>query len=114
MKKYLVFCGLLLISTYVFSEEQADLTVPYKPDPSQTTFLKVEALSLDWPDQIIEIRVGDGNGISRRFSYTGDTAKQFMIALNKANLSGNSLQRRILSRLIADGKLSGTISGVPD
>jgi hypothetical protein len=37
-----------------------------------------------------------------------------MIALNKANLSTTSLQRRVMNRLTALGRLSGTISGTPD
>jgi hypothetical protein len=35
-------------------------------------------------------------------------------ALNTANLSTNSLVKRIFNRLVADGYISGTVSGTPD
>jgi hypothetical protein len=37
-----------------------------------------------------------------------------MAALNKADLSSNSLQKRVLQKLIDDGVIPGTVSGAPD
>ena len=47
--------------------------------------------------------------------YKGDTATTLMRALNKADLSVKSLQRRILERLVVDGKLpAGAVTGTVD
>jgi hypothetical protein len=62
----------------------------------------------------IFIQLRGSNGLTRSFRYDGTTALNLMIALNKTDLSTKSLQRRILERLIADGKLIGTITGTPD
>lgn len=86
--------------------EQVTLTTPI----SQFT---VSKLVLDWTAQalIIVIRTAD---TSLWFSYNGIEATTLMRQLNTIDLSVKSLHRRILEKLISDGKLSGTISGVPD
>ncbi len=43
--------------------------------------------------------------------WTGATADALMLALNKANLTTQSLAQRIFAQAIADGKLIGTQSG---
>ena len=42
---------------------------------------------------------------------TNPTGASLIIALNKANLSTTSLEKRILNQLIASGYLAGTVSG---
>jgi hypothetical protein len=59
-----------------------------------------------------------------RFAYGGidpstppaekTKALNLMIALNKANLTVKSLQRRVLEQLAADGLLAGSVTGTPD
>ncbi len=41
-------------------------------------------------------------------------ATTLMRVLNKANLFTKSLHKRIMEKAVADGKLTGTISGPPD
>lgn len=43
--------------------------------------------------------------------WNGPTADALMLALNKANLTTQSLNQRIFAQAIADGKLAGTQSG---
>ena len=93
--------------------EQIDFGTPHVIDPRTATFFKVRYLSLDWDRQNILIRLSDGS-IFKEFIYTGQKALDLMVALNKANLSTSSLQKRIINQLITDGHLSGTISGTPD
>lgn len=93
--------------------EKIDLTTPYKPDPREATDFTVAMLVLDRFGQGVHITLRK-NGVSAEFSYNGDEAMDIMRALNKANLSIKSLDRRILEKLIADGKIVGTISGSPD
>ena len=91
--------------------EQLDLTTPITT-PSITLY-RVNRLALDWPNGVINIALVDENGKETTFEYTNAEATMLMAALNTANLSIKSLHRRILEKLIADGKLDGTISGTP-
>lgn len=99
------------------------LTTPEVRPAVSTTDYRVVYLGLDWEGKQIVIRLRGTNGESRSFTYGGRLAATpearadalaMMVALNTANLSTRSLQRRILERLVADGKLTGTVSGTPD
>ena len=58
--------------------------------------------------------VGD-NGEVKEISYNENNgALALMITLNKVDLSAKSLHKRLLEKLIADGHLAGTVSGIPD
>lgn len=93
--------------------EQIDLASADQVKPG-TTFYKVLALDLNWGGKTIEVTLTGADGIQRTFRYSGTMAETMMIALNKADLSVKSLHRRILERLMNDGLLSGTITGLPD
>lgn len=80
----------------------------------RTTDYHVVRLWLGWEEQLILIGLRGTNGERKEFRYEGQTATGLMTALNKANLSVKSLQRRILEKLSADGKLEGTVTGTPD
>lgn len=75
---------------------------------------RVGRIDLDWDQATITIVLVGANGERRSFDYTGATATTLMVGLNKANLSIQSLQARVLARLVADGKLAGVVSGTPD
>ena len=83
---------------------------------SQTvTGYQVRALILRWTEAVIKIDLNDGFGKILSFTYAGTQATSLMVALNKANLSTQSLHSRILSQLVTDGKLpAGTVTGTPD
>lgn len=93
--------------------ERLDLTALYHPDPRTAADLSVSKIILDWDGQGLIIVVGKGD-VRREFAYNGAQAVTLMTAINKANLTVKSLQRRILEQLVSDGKLVGTISGAPD
>ena len=88
-------------------------------DPSLTVF-RVALIAFDWQNATIKVHVRDWNGsaFGNRLvvaQYSGAQATALMIALNKANLSTNSLNQRVIAQLLADGKLpTGTPSGAPD
>ena len=92
--------------------EQCTLTTP-ETSPTNT-YWSVASLSLDWPNARVDIRLKGTNGESKHHSYNGTIATTLMVALNKANLSITSLHARILQRLVTDGVIAGTISGVVD
>jgi len=87
-----------------------------------TSSYRVIVLLLDWEKALISIDLRGENGELKRFIYGGPSgtsadrtkAQNMIIALNKANLSIKSLHRRIIEQLLADGFLSGAVTGTPD
>jgi hypothetical protein len=75
---------------------------------------RVIGLSLQWEQALILVQVRGSNGERREFRYEGAVATTMMTALNKADLPTKSLIRRILERLVADGKFAGAVAGTPD
>lgn len=92
--------------------EKIELTDPVVK-PALTSY-QVARLSMDWASLVIDILVVSDTGESQAFTYSGTDAAAMMKALNTANLSQKSLHRRVMERLVADGHISGTISGVPE
>lgn len=92
--------------------EQLDLTTAIVP--ATRTNYKVQALYLDWAAQVIRIDLLGSDGVAAGALYTGTEAVNLMTTLNTANLSIQSLHKRILNKLVTDGKLpAGTVSGTP-
>lgn len=90
--------------------EQLALTTP-----GSIAGYSIKKVVFDWERAFIKIVVADVNNFRLLCQYDGDTATTLMVQLNKINLSTISLQRRILERLVTDGKLpSGTVTGTPD
>jgi hypothetical protein len=93
------------------AQERLTLTTPL-PQPAQVQGYSVSSLLLKWeptPQIVVTLKGEDGKYVDA--VYEGATATTLMIALNKANLSTRSLNQRIFDRLIADGKLIGTVAG---
>jgi len=83
--------------------------------PSQITSYRVMKLFLDWEGQRIKINVKAPSGERIYHTYQGSTAVTLMTALNKMDLTTNSLHKRILERLETDGVLpDGSVTGSPD
>lgn len=88
------------------------LTAPVTT-PNITDYRVIE-LNFNWDRQAIAIGLRGTNGERRDHAYYGATATTLMNQLNTANLSVQSLHRRVIARLVADGVLAGAISGAPD
>ena len=114
MKKIILsICLILIFAFSVQAAEQVNLTVPITK-PSINSY-KIDSIVLNVTGATITIILIDPiSGEKPVFSYYGVTATNMMNALNKANLSVTSLQKRIFQQLITDGKILGTVSGVPD
>ena len=89
--------------------ERLDLAVQ---SPAVSNY-RIDRISLDWAAARIHIALRDNVGGTITETYSGQEATDMMIVLNTANLTNNSLHKRTLTKLIADGKLAGTISGTP-
>lgn len=94
--------------------ETVTLTTPEVTPAITTTDYRVVYEMKDVEQKLFVVHVRGTNGERKEFRYSGDDALTFIIFLNKANLTVKSEQRRILERLIADGKLSGAVTGTPD
>lgn len=93
--------------------EQYDLTTPI-PFASRTGY-KIVSLLLGWENQTIAITLRGSDNVTLTFYYTGTEAANLMSTLNTANLSTNSLYKRILTKLASDNYLPvGTITGTPE
>lgn len=111
MKLALVLAAVILsLSTPAFTAQQLDLATPITHSA-----YRVIGLNLDWEGATVTVYLKcTSTGQQLTFTYRGTVATNLMITLNKANLSTNSLQKRILEYLVTDGKLTGTVSGSPD
>ena len=102
-----------LSTSPVQAREQVDLSVPYNPDPRTTSYWKFDRIAFDENRKYLDIYLKGANGITLQIRYTGDVAVDFRNLLNRPNAT-RSRDWRLFNRLIADGKLSGSISGSPD
>lgn len=68
------------------------------------TTIELEATGTQLPAMADNLRV-------RRFVYSGANAQ--LNQLNRANLTTRSLIQRIMDKLIADGQIAGTVTGIP-
>jgi hypothetical protein len=124
-RRLLVVLAFVGFSLFVNAQEKIVLSTPVFVDSGATEF-RVASLYLKRavtpaPAEIQAVfREVSGtsflpNGRSLTCNYIGDEAEAKLIALNKANLSTISLERRITATCQADKKLgSGTITGVPE
>ena len=75
---------------------------------------QISSILLDWTNSTIEITLTDNTNKQLVCLYNGAVATSLMIGLNTANLSVKSLHKRIMERLLVDGKLpNGTLIGTP-
>lgn len=83
--------------------------------PVSVTTYRVQSILLDWRASRIKIVVSDTQNDMFVCEYGGATATTLMTQLNKLDLTTNSLHKRILERLVTDGKLPpGNVTGSPD
>jgi len=114
MKRFILASVLILLfSVSVNAAEEARFTVPVIiPD---IVFVKVDSLVLEWGAKQILIIIVDSNGVKSRVVYHGTEAVNLMKSLNKADLSVKSLNKRILQKLVVDGKIpNASVTGTVD
>ena len=96
--------------------ETLTYTTPQPVAPPAATVKVIGFEMFTEPSPYIRVVLKDENGRTLDHYYReADGALAQIVALNKANLSVKSLQRRIIEKLMADGKLAaGAIGGAPD
>jgi len=85
--------------------------------PASST-LRVASLYINVRGSMLQVVLADWNGIGWTVNgreiicnYNGAVADSLMLALNKANLTIQSLHQRVIAQLITDGKIIGVASG---
>jgi hypothetical protein len=133
----LVLALILAVSAIVSegtAQERVVLNVPVYVSPGVQTFrvrslliqrgvptgTENESIFTDGPKLIATLVQADQNGVfvaggkTLQCIYVGAQAETLTAALNRADLSTTSLERRIITRCQIDGKLgAGTIQGAP-
>lgn len=101
--------------------ESLALTSPITfPTPASVNTYRVTMLLIEREPRVrVVVNVTADNGNPIQVVYTdengGSTAANIISALNTANLSTKSLQKRVLEKLVADGFLpAGNVTGTPD
>ncbi len=92
--------------------EVVTLTTPITP-PARTgyTFCR---LVLDLEAQVVQAVVRGTDGVEVHGEWAGATAVGLMTTLNTANLTTNSLVKRVFTKMASDGLIPvGTVSGTP-
>lgn len=78
---------------------------------------KIVELNLRFAGADSSISIGLVDNANRKsfYFYNGTDAETQLNTLNKANLTSNSLHKRILNKLVSDGLLqAGSITGLPE
>lgn len=112
--KRLVFVAILLGAAALGAQELVTLTTPITP-PTLSAY-HVERLTLDVDAGRISVQLKGTNGeaLSKVYdSTTTPTGATLLHALNVGNFSVNSLLKAVYTRLLTDGVLVGTVSGIP-
>lgn len=91
----------------------AEIITLSTPIAAVTNF-RVDELHLHYAGAFIRIVLVAPAGERTSYEYSGAVATTLMNQLNVANLSTTSLHKRVIQRLVSDGKIAGVISGTPD
>lgn len=117
MKKAFLFAGLIaLLTPIAFAQEAVTLTVPIVK--TATSSCSLDSLLLDVPRGriVASLTCNNGDAVVKQYdSFSTPTGASLLTTLNRANNSvGNpSMIAKVYNRLIADGVITGTVSGVP-
>lgn len=98
--------------------EQVDLTAPVT---RTLTAWSIQSFTVNVEQLLVAVSLRGDDGSRLTVGYPTPAARQglpsgqtIISALNTANNStGTSMAKRILQRLIADGYITGTVSGTP-
>ncbi len=112
---------------FLLAQEKLTLTTPVYQDVGAAEFrpwtLYLKRAAADGGAEIVSVlrEVNSGtatfkpSGKTVTCHYAGADAEALIVALNKADLRTNTLERRVITRCQQDGKLgAGIISGSPE
>lgn len=112
MNRRLFLLGFVALASLSLSAQERIVLNTPQPQPAQVVGYTVSALLLKYeptPQIVVTLRGEDGKYTDQ--VYEGAVALTLLQQLNKVNLSTRSLNQRIFDRLIADGRIVGTVAG---
>lgn len=114
MKLRLILLALLTLTPIAGAQEAVTLTTPIaKPATSSCTltslYLDIAATRI-----VATLSCNNGDQITKQYdSFSTPTGATLLSSLNvSANSAGNSLIKKVYARLIADGVMAGTVTGI--
>lgn len=112
MKK-LLFVLALLTPVVLPAQEIVTLTAPIVKTANGCS-LDTMLLDVTRSRIVVTLACAGGDPITKQYdSFTAPTGASLLTSLNRGNFSTNSLVKAVYNRLIADGVIAGTVSGVP-
>ena len=94
--------------------ETITLTSPEVVNITTTDYRVGQILLTRFPEWRISVIFIGTNGERKTWMVEGARAQTLITALNKANLTAKSLERRCIEQAAADGVFVGSITGTPD
>lgn len=132
IRLFIVASALFMVATVPsIAQEKVVLSAP-QVAPSVSEY-SIRYFAIDVENQRIVLELKSNTGTLKQVVYensapvmgtneqgqsivvtpSDNKATNMIVALNKANLTIKSLERRIFEQLIADGHLSGSLTGTP-
>lgn len=112
MKKILMALA-LLTPVVLPAQEAVTLTAPIVKTANGCA---LDTLILDVARSriVVTLTCAGGDPITKQYdSFTTPTGASLLTSLNRGNFTVNSLTKAVYTRLITDGVIIGTVSGVP-
>lgn len=118
MRMLLIGC-LTLYTITLAAQEKVVLTTPVPSTVTEYEVVELRILKIPEWRLVITVRDNRGNVVVDRHigivsAQNPEGADVLIKALNKANLTVSSLEKRILEHMVTEGKLpAGTVTGTP-
>ncbi len=115
IRRLLLISLLLLLIGVVaaLAQERVDLTVS---ETRTTTYYEIDTVTLSVRAKSVYVVLVGQNGEVKTKVYdatTTPTGATLLTSLNTSNNSTISLMKRVYTRLVTDGVITGTVSGTP-
>jgi hypothetical protein len=114
MKRVLLFLLVLTLAGGARAQESVTLTSPIIKTSTSSCALETFDLNIPKATIAVTLTCNNGDAIGKVYnSTTTPTGASLISTLNTSNNSTTSLVKRVYNRLIADGVITGTVSGTP-
>jgi len=113
MRTKLIVLALLLLTPIVGAQEAVTLTTPIVKPSTSACSLDTLLLDVKGARIVASLTCNNGDQVTKQYdSFTTPTGATLLHSLNIGNFSVNSLIKAVYTRLITDGVITGTVTGV--
>ena len=109
-----ILIAVLLVSLTGHGQETVTLTAPIVKPATSSCALDTVLLDVKGARILVTLACNNGDTLTKQYdSFTTPTGAALLSTLNvSANSAGNSLIRKVYARLIADGVVVGSVTGI--